>query len=334
LKRINIIFIILLLSFLLSCKPVESKWVEYNQNVMPHNRSAFSMAYVNTYEGDKIFIFGSKNLNIPQNDLWQYDINTNLWSEIIISETKPKERSCHNMAYSGNNIIVLFGGYDEDIYDCLQDTWEYDIVNKTWTEHNSGELDVKPVKRGHHRMSYIGNNKAILFGGNETLIPYSDTWEYDSTTHLWTELNPTNRPAGRDCHSLTYDFDRNKVILFGGTTETSWHNNALWEFDIATQEWEEIIVSGIKPPKRQEHDMTYIGNNKAILFGGEVDDFGAYNDTWIYDTVAKTWIEYTSDIIPQKRLWHCMAYAGNRNLLLFGGSTVNSTWIFDDKRGE
>ncbi len=332
-KKVFLLFI-LFFTFFLSCKPIESKWIEYSNEIIPSNRMTFSMIY--SYDNNKIYLFGGKNIEGRFNDLWEYDVNTNIWNEIAISGTKPKERSCHKMAYSGNNIIVLFGGFDG--YNDLQDTWEYNIDTKIWIEYNSGELDIKPVKLIHHRMSYIGGNKAMLFGGNTpgqigSIYP-DTTWEYDSTTHLWTDINPTNKPAGRFNHSLTYDFDRNKVILFGGWTKTSCYNNDLWEYDIATQEWEEIIVSGIKPPKRQEHDMTYIGNNKAILFGGEVDDVGDYNDTWIYDTVAQTWTEYESEIKPAERAWHSMAYAGNRNLLLFGGSTITSTWIFDDKRGE
>ncbi len=338
-KIYYIVFIILFLILFSNCKPpIESKWVEYNQSIIPAKRLCFSMAYVNIYGNPKIFLFGGKGPEGVFNDLWEYDINTNIWNEIEIVGNKPIERYGHSIAYSGNNIIVLFGGYDESIHDPLQDTWEYNINTKIWTEYNSGEFDIRPVKLCHLRMSYIGGNKAILFGGNtpaQVGSIYPDTtWEYDSTTHLWTDINPTNKPAGRFDHSLTYDFDRNKVILFGGVTKTSCYNNDLWEFDIETKEWKEIIVSGIKPPKRQEHDMTYIGNNKAILFGGEVDDVGDYNDTWIYDTVAQTWTEYESEIKPQEKSWHSMAYAGNRNLLLFGGSTVNSTWIFDDKRGE
>ncbi len=341
-KKINLAFIIILIiTFFFSCKPpIESKWIEYNNDIIPSYRVGFSMLYANLYSNLKIFLFGGKIIGgIIVNDLWEYDINTNLWNGIEINGIKPKERYGHSMAYCGNNIIVLFGGYSESVVNnYLQDTWEYNIETKTWTEYNSGEFDIKPVKLIHHRMSYIGGNKVILFGGNttgQTGSIYPDTtWEYDSTTHKWATLNPSNKPTGRFNHSLTYDFDRKKIILFGGITKTSWHNNDLWEFDIETQEWEEIIVSGILPPKRQEHTISYIGNNKMILFGGELEDWSESDDTWIYDTVAKTWTEYISEIKPAKRAWHSMAYAGNRNLLLFRGGVITSTWIFDDKRGE
>ena len=61
------------------------------------------------------------------------------------------------------------------------------------------------------------NQKTLLYGGwGDELGLMDDTWIYDSQTNQWTEVFPVDNPSTRQSFSIYYDFDAQRVILFGG----------------------------------------------------------------------------------------------------------------------
>ena len=95
------------------------------------------------------------------------------------------------MAYAGDNKVVLFGGNIG--YDFIGETWIYDGETDQWSQYNTD--GVKPTARVHAVMSYASENKVIMYGGGEgyfaedgnVLNWVDETWEYDVSTHTWTQ---------------------------------------------------------------------------------------------------------------------------------------------------
>ena len=83
-----------------------------------------------------------------------------------------------------------------------------------------------PTARSGSRAAYNeSTGTAILFGGATANDPGSarnyaldETWEWDGTR--WIHRYPEHSPAGRSSHSMTYDSNRERVLLFGGTNGT------------------------------------------------------------------------------------------------------------------
>ena len=66
----------------------------------------------------------------------------------------------------------------------------------------------------------------VLFGGWADLGSDNDTWEWDGTN--WIQQFPTDIPAVRYKHAMTYDSARNVVVLFGGFTAPP--RDQTWEY--------------------------------------------------------------------------------------------------------
>jgi len=130
--------------------------------------------------------------------------------------------------------LVVFGGVDyfscmdpwRDYYYYSNDTWIYDPDTDNWTLMPS---TVYPKARVYHKMAHdLDAQKTVMFGGsmyrNETGL-LDDTWVYDSLYNIWENKTPLVHPSKRAKHTMLYDAQLNKVLLFGGGYNESWTYN-------------------------------------------------------------------------------------------------------------
>jgi hypothetical protein len=189
--------------------------------------------------------------------------------------------------------IVLFGGETNNqivtqspYYD---ETWAYDYNTNTWEQMNPTNKPPKVIRYG---FTYDAeSDRTILFGGN---LGYSvpitsryidETWAYDYNTDAWTQLITTTAPSPRATYAMTYDNESDRIILYGGTKETS--NKRLryidtWAFDYNSRTWTDM-----NPPPHDKRDNSMVYDysaDKMILFGGHVfGDLNIFlNETWAY----------------------------------------------------
>ncbi len=69
--------------------------------------------------------------------------------------------------------------------------------------------------------------RAVLveFSGRSQTVPQT-TWAWDG--ERWSHLQLGPAPGSRSGHAMTYDFQRQRVVLFGGWNEGFWADT--WEF--------------------------------------------------------------------------------------------------------
>ncbi|MFC1849540.1 Kelch repeat-containing protein [candidate division CSSED10-310 bacterium] len=118
------------------------QWIEYNHDIHPSGRISPGLTYAG---GTKVILYSgtiSDESDFPEDYMWEYDTSTHIWNQITVSGTRPVDRTTHAMTYIEDGKIILFGGYreEEEIGGIvLNDTWEYDIASKKWTERTQYE---------------------------------------------------------------------------------------------------------------------------------------------------------------------------------------------------
>jgi hypothetical protein len=147
----------------------------------------------------------------------------------------------------------------------------------------------------------------------------------------------------RNAHSLAYDSDRGRVILFGGADEKSVRGD-LWEWD--GDRWR--LIPSVGPPPRTFASLSYDpARKRLLLFGGNRVLFGtgAEGDTFLDDMWEwhnGTWSRLKV-ATPASRAEACVAYdSGRQRLVLFGGYRgsgdgrvrLGDTWEWDGDRWE
>jgi len=146
--------------------PISNLWTEINPTVKPSARSGHSMVYDSS--NHKTILFGGWDDNVGlMDDTWTYDSQTNQWTEVFPAN-KPSNRQSYSMYYDSNaQRVILFGGYRE-VGGHLDDTWEFNYSDNSWTELNPSS---NPSGRYGSKMVYDPiNQRAILFGGRATSI--------------------------------------------------------------------------------------------------------------------------------------------------------------------
>ncbi|MFX0092961.1 MAG: kelch repeat-containing protein, partial [Candidatus Hodarchaeota archaeon] len=99
---------------------------------------------------------------------------------------------------------------------------------------------------------------------------------------------PQQHPSIRYWHAMTYDSINQKVILFGGSSN-SVDLNDVWIYDYSLNVWSYIPTS-VAPNPRSYTALVYDSTNeKTILFGGGNESHAIMDDTWAYDYATNTW---------------------------------------------
>lgn len=287
----------------------------------------------------KLVVFGGIDQSGKSlNDTWEWDGAK--WTKINTANS-PSARAAHAVAFDAKrNRIVLFGG--QIGANALADTWEYD--GNDWQKIET--INSPPARVAHALVYDFKRGKIILFGGTDFVAKktYNDTWEFDGKT--WTQIKTANAPEGRFHYSMTFDLNRNRIVLFGGNTAIPPLNSEkfkagqrgdTWEFD--GKNWKAIQTEN-SPPKRDHLVIAYDSNSKKIiLFGGFSGGFedGIYlGDTWVFD--GKNWKEIKPQNCPEARGGKPTLVNDSkaRKLVLFGGGTpqkaMNDLWTYDNEK--
>ena len=223
----------------------------------------------------RFVLFGGRSSALGSNlgDTWEFDGAQ--WTQLT-PVNAPSVRRWNAMAYDAQTgVTILFGGEDGGTYN--NETWSWDGTN--WTQLTP---TTSPSPRGRGRLSYdMQNGNMVYFGGRNAGGALSDTWVWDGAD--WSQVATANAPsstgvAGRFAYGMTYDFLRDRHVLYGGTRNGPTLSDA-WEFDGV--DWTQRSVSG--PVSRTGPTFAYVlGLQSTYLFGG----FGGpqLNDTWAYQT--------------------------------------------------
>lgn len=304
---------------------------------------------------NRFLLFGGRFRNEPSepytflNDLWAFDPETRMWTELSAQTEGPGEpcgtgttgRMNAVGAYDpkGDRFIVVGGG-------CLSASLTFPVTN---------------------------NVSAFNLA--------TETWE-----NLWDD--PNNGAPPRLFHSGALDTTRDRLYIFGGGGEDAFLNfdmRDMWYFDLNTSNWvsaprlasctDDSMCGGTAcfigpdrqtpgglglcstPRARIKHTMAYDeARDQIVLFGGHDNAaLGNDNDLWTFDPETREWtLRELGDVFsgegatgfcvfpadfatvnittPERRESHLFVVGGDRAIMYGGRSDcglVNDTWILD-----
>lgn len=161
-----------------------------------------------------------------------------------------------------------------------------------------------------------------------TLAFETGTWEYDGFE--WQEIPSAALPATTHAQAMAYDRARDRVVLFGGSTQSGTLSGETFEWDGAS--WTVRATSG--PPGRAQPTMTYDANRGVcVMFGGQISGTGPVDEHWEWD--GTNWTRRTFAQSPPARRSAMMGFDRARNVtVLYGGvgittGATDELWEFD-----
>jgi hypothetical protein len=167
----------------------------------------------------------------------------------------------------------------------------------------------------------------VLFGGCTTTTFRSDTFTFDT---VWHPKSPATVPMARWNHMMAYDAARSQLSLFGGLA-ASGELADTWLWDPAAANWSVVSTAHV-PPARYGAAIGYDEQRQQIvMFGGHGVGSLELDDTWVWDAVARDWIEQTVANPPPRRHYAQLAWDyGRTRLVLYGGVDSTGAGSLDD----
>ena len=236
-----------------------------------------------------------------------------------------------------NQRIILFGGGRPYEQTWFNDAWEMPL--DTSLGYHWLRLPVSgtpPTARFDHSAVYDSRNqRMIVLFGNAGSNFFHDVWVLNLTVgnESWEMLNTSGIQTADRCAQLAiYNSLRNSVIVFGGAGNYVRYND-VWELNLDSMVWGEIVVSGSRPAIRCFPGGLFDkDNNRLIIFGGNADDF--YNDVWSLDLTpgSEQWTElFPTGSVPAERSGFAYGSDPKRNrFYVFAGWNYPPFQFFND----
>jgi len=261
-------------------------------------------------------------------DTFYYVLNSNEWTKPSLNNPSPR---CHHtfLIDKQNNRALLFGGFPR-----TNELWQWDLENESWSNITPENNNPDP-RCLHTSVICKSRNEMIVYGGLKgSFFPdLDDLWSLNLTSHEWTQIESSAPPGKLYGHVAAIDEKRDRMIVFGGltlqgersTTETS----RLWEYDLETQEWNELNVDG--PSARQfARGFALANGNGMLIFGGKQED-EFYNDLWFLNFNTMQWQKIkVSGELPAPRFRHTLVYDPSENRIWTGFGEGENNQHFND----
>jgi hypothetical protein len=320
-------------------------WVTPLPSGTPPSHGRFGMCVAQDPGTHRMYMFGGRSpwattADEYLNDVWVLDLGFSpVWTPLTTIGTPPTGRTFASMVYdpSGNRLVLYGGEHDETRFG---DTWALSLTGTpTWSMLTPS--GAPPIPRSHHGAIYDPiRDRMVMFGGFSLIVPYyqGDAWALSlSGAPAWTLLNPAGRgPSRRHSMSATLDTARDRMLLFGGLSDTPpILNRDTWALQLAgATTWDSIEVA-VGPAGRREHEGVYDPvRDRLLVFGGYADDGGGpipSQDLWslsLAGSPAWTLLDPSTPIDPLTE--HAAIFdVANDRLVSYGGvGAYNTTWLF------
>jgi putative cell wall-binding protein/N-acetylneuraminic acid mutarotase len=204
--------------------PAADEWSRLTPANPPAARSEHALSY-NPDTGKVLLFGGISSFGEFLSDTWSYDPNLDTWTHRYPPISPAGRYDWGSVGYAAaSGKVVLFGGGGRN--GLLNDTWTHDPAGNAWAKRNPPST--LPAVRALPTLGYDPQRqRMIMFGGLTATtttgsVLLDETWAYDASANTWTKLSPSGRiPSPRNGHSMVYDSDRHRFIMFGGASVTT-----------------------------------------------------------------------------------------------------------------
>ena len=208
-----------------------ASWVDRTPiGTKPDTRYSHAMAFDPRPGRNRVVMFGgwtsSANCNGGGSntcrDTWEWDGDTQTWTERIPTGAIPSARYLARMVYDPVRArVVLYGGAGGDA-----SVWEWDGVPGTWTEIVPAGTSIGSLY-GHEMVYDARRQHVVLFGGYNTK---AYVWDWDGTQ--WLARTPMQASLrGRAYFGAAYDSSRERLFVLFGVASTSTILDDMWVWD-------------------------------------------------------------------------------------------------------
>ncbi len=291
-------------------------WTE-RSDVAPGPSAREDHTWTVNEEGTVAYLFGGRGAaGQVFDDLWQFDLTTDTWTEHQPLGDRPAGRFGHTATWVPDVGLVVWSGQGARFFD---DIWRYDPTVNAWAELPSN--GAVPAAR-YGSCASLGPDGELWISHGFTADDgrFADTLSYNFTSGTWTDRTPAgDLPVSRCLHDC-YWSSPDTLVLYGGQTTGVKALGDRWIYDRTQQVW--TRAEGDNPPARNLYALATNGSPddlSGLVFGGGSLDGGFRDDTWLFPPVGGTPALLFTTTSPGARSSATVIADDAGRVLLFGG---------------
>ena len=181
---------------------------------------------------DRLLLFGGFSYPDHLNETWELTLSgTPTWHQLDPTGPLPPPRRGQNMIYDPvDDRVLVFGGYND--YAFFYDVWALSFAGdrERWTEVQPVGTGPGPRYGASATLDPVRRQMIVVGGYDGHFLDDAWTLALDGAPH-WTPLQTVEHPGPTDFHSMAYDPDRDRFLLFGGNNGQPL--GELWELSFA-----------------------------------------------------------------------------------------------------
>jgi hypothetical protein len=181
--------------------------------------------------------------------------------------------------------MVVFGGAGSSLpQETYNDTWVLSFdPTPIWTQ--IFPTGVLPSPRFWMAGALDTRRRRMLVFGSIPINGGGELWSLSlGGSPAWTQIVVPGAPPARYLESAVYDPIGDRLLVFGGASDTPGEGNATWALSLSgTMAWSRLNPAGWLPGERGAHGAVFdVARNRMVVFGGGLS-------TWLDDTWALAW---------------------------------------------
>ena len=166
---------------------------------------------------DRMLLFGGFSWPYHLNETWELTLSgTPTWHQLSPTGPLPPARRGQNMIYDPvDDRVLVFGGYNDNAF--FYDVWSlsFEGGREHWTEVHPVGIGPGPRYGSSATLDPV-RRLMIVFGGYDGHY-LDDGWALSlDRAPRWTRIETPEHPGPTDFHTMAYDPDRDRFLLFGG----------------------------------------------------------------------------------------------------------------------
>lgn len=283
-------------------RPLENLWQPLKKGALQPT----SHQVLGGYKGE-YFVFGGRLQSEElSRDSFRLSPGGQVWRKLSNSPINPRMRHSINLT---EDKAIIFGG-QSPVHKALN--WGYyDYKRNAWFSQ------VLPPNI-ENRVSHIAEaieGRLFIWGGFGNGQKRDNGYLLDVATRRWSQLPKSPLSARTNARSAIIG---TKILIWGGSNmEENANTGAL--FDLETQEWTKVPpIPDRNYRSLKNPTLTYLGNQKVLLWGGRFGTQEFSNQGWVIDVSILRWTRFQQKKAPMGRMLHCLKKV-DQVLILMGG---------------
>jgi hypothetical protein len=273
---------------------------------------------------NRLLVFDGTSQDSPARIAFALNLSgTPSWSSLTTAGTPPGKSFNEGSAIYDpvRDRIIFYGGQLHN------QIWSLTLSGTpTWSQIvPSGTV---PTRSRHTAIYDPLRDRMLVFGGYNVDLGNNDLYELTFTgTPTWHQIILPSPPPKRVNHTAIYDPVRDRMIVYGGTSNPTVYAD-VWALNLSGPlSWTQLSPAGPAPAARNNHSAIYDpAGDRMVVFGGNPQSQtmpALASDVWALSLGSPAWTQISpSGTAPAARQGHTGTYdsvAGR--MIVVGGGT-------------